>query len=331
MSTSGSWDFSLTAAQIMQAAAEDLGVLRPGQTMPTAMSASMLRRLNMLAKQWQGGADGMGGVKVHTRQRVTLFLAKGQQTYLIGPAATDARATTQYGRTTISANEAASQTTLSITATTDTTTYPGTTITMTNADIIGIQLDSGAIHWSTISGTPAGTVTINDALASTATSGNYVWWFTSRAQRFPVIESAVLRNVSLGDVPLIVYNEVSEYEMGVADKYGDGQPSCILIEPLRLNTRVTLNRQPTDVTSQIILTVQYPSEDYDATTNDIAYPQEWLRPLAWELSHEVAPAFSVAWTPNMESNRQESLKIARSLNPERSIAYFQPEAPYWSN
>jgi hypothetical protein len=324
MATSGSWDYSRTAGQIIQAAYEDLGVVRPGGTVSSEDSAMALARLNMLVKQWQGNSDLAPGLKIWTRQRVTLFLAKGQQTYLVGPASSDARATTQYGRTTLSAAEAAAQTTLSITSNTDTTTFPGTTVTMTAADIVGIELNDGTIQWTTISGTPASTMDISVALTGAAAAGNYVYWFTSRAQRFPLIESAVLRNENLNDMPLYIYGDSEEYDLGVVDKYADGQPTSILVEPLRIATRVTLDSQPTNVAEQIVMTVLYPAEDYDATTDDIAFPQEWLAALSWELAFRLAPAKGRPFTAEMKENKATALAMARSLNPETCDLYYQP-------
>lgn len=326
MATSGSYNYSLTAANIIQAAYEDLGVIAPGGTVASADSVMALTRLNMLVKQWQGNSDLAPGLKIHTRQRVVLFLADGQQEYLVGPASTDARATTQYGRTTIDAAEANGQTVISVTATTDTTTYPGTTVTMTASDIIGIELDDGTIHWSTISSVSAGdTVTIAAQITDAAAVGNYVWWFTARAQRFPVIESAVLRNSSLSDTALDIFTDAKEYDLGVTSKYGDGMPTSILVEPLRITTRVTLNSQPDDVTQQIVMTVLYPAEDYDATSDDIAFPQEWFSALSWELAFRLSPSVG-RWTKEMADNRANALMMARSVNPENSVLYFQCNA-----
>ena len=317
MATSGSWDYSRTGTQLVQAAFENLGVYIPGGTISSADSALALMRLNHIAKQWSGDADGFPGMHLVHRQRVTLFLAEGQQTYLVGPASSDARATTRYGRTTIDAAEAVGQTVISVTATSDTTTEPGTTITATASDIVGVEQNDGTIFWSTVSSISAGdTITIGTGLDVAAAVGNYVWYFTSRAQRFVTIESAVLRNENFNDTPLTVYTDVREYDEGVSDKYADGQPSAILVEPLRITTRVTLNSQPTDVTDTIVMTVQYPAEDYDAASNDIAFPQEYLRALEWELAFALAPAYGSVWTPVMEKNRNEALSIARRLNPE---------------
>jgi hypothetical protein len=323
VATSGTFNYSRTAGQIIQAAYEDLGVVTPGGTVASGDSTMALARLNMLVKQWQGNSDLAPGLKIHTRQRIHLFLAKGQHSYLVGPASSDARSTTLYGRTTLSADEAAAQTTLSVTSNTDTTTFPGSTVTMTAGDIVGIELDDGTIQWTTISGTPSTTMDVSVALTGPAAAGNYVWWFTARAQRFPLIESAVLRDENLNDTPIRVYTDVQEYELGVADKYADGQPTAILVEPLRIATRVTCNSQPTDVTSQIVLTVLYPAENYDATTDDIAFPQEWFAPLYMQLSKLLAPSKGRPWTPEMETNLTTALMMARSLNPENSTAYFQ--------
>ena len=325
MSTSGSWNFSATAGDIVRSALEDLGIVPPGATVSSALSAMALQRLNFIAKQWQANSDLAPGLKIWTRQKVFMFLAKGQQQYSIGPASTDARATTQYGRTTLSAAEAGSQTTLSITSNTDTTTFPGTTVTMTSGDLIAIVLDDGTLHWDVITGTPTTTADIVTGLASAAASGNYVYWFTSRAQRFPLIETASLRNSNLNDMPLALIRTVEEYEYGIPDKYADGSPTSIFVEPLRIATRVTLDTQPTDVTEQIVMSVLYPAEDYDATTDDIAFPQEWYAALSWELAFRMS-GFAGRWTQEMKDNHANALAMARSVNPEVSSIYFQPNA-----
>ena len=324
MPSSNSYDFSVTAANVITEAIENIGVLGVGGTIVTAHQTAMLRKLNLIAKQWMGSSDFAPGLKIFSRQRVALFLGKGQHRYTVGPASTDARAAVTYGRTTLSADEAAAQTVLSITSNTDTTTFPGTTVTMAASDIVGIELDDGTIQWTTISGTPASTMTVSVALTGAAKAGNYVYWFTSRAQRFLEIEAAVLRDENYNDTPLYIYRNVREYSEGVTSKYSDGDPTSILVEPLVLNTAVTLDVQPQDVTKFIVLTVLYPSEDYDATTDTIAFPQVWYKPLAWQLAIDTAPSFGVAVTNEMKLNRDEALVIARNANPENSVVYFQP-------
>lgn len=325
MATSGSWDYNLTGTTLVTAVMEDLGVIAAGGTVASADSSTALVRLNLIAKQYGIPSSGINLQPVQ-RQRVTLILAKGQQTYLVGPASTDARASTAVGRTTISADEAASQTVISITSNTDTTSYPGTTITMTNGDIIGIELNDGTIQWTTISGTPAATATIAVALTGAANAGNYVWWFTARAQRLIHVESAVLRDENFNDTPLDVYRTVQAYEAGVASKQADGAPTCILVEPLRITTKITLDSQPTDVTQTIVLTGWYPAEDYDAAANDIAFPQEALRFLKCETVFALSPTYRGPnkWGADEEKERLEAKETFLNMNPETSDLYFRP-------
>jgi hypothetical protein len=127
MATSGSFNFSVTRNEVIEEGYKAARILGQDQTMNARDITDGAMALNLLVKQWQGRSDFAPGLKVWSRQRITLFLAKGQQRYVIGPASTDARCSAQYGRTTISATEASGQTVLSITSNTDTTTYPGTT------------------------------------------------------------------------------------------------------------------------------------------------------------------------------------------------------------
>ena len=172
---------------------------------------------------------------------------------------------------------------------------------------------------------PGATMTISVALTAAAAAGNYVYWFTSRAQRFVDIEHAALRDDQLIDTEVDVYTDVAQYE-SIPQKDGDGDPTAILVEPLTTQTRVTLDFAPQDVTKQLRLTVIYPAEDYDATTNDIAYPQEWFAALEWELAKRLAPKFNKRWTETHQLNWEQATQIARQLNPQATTAYFQPHA-----
>lgn len=324
MTTSGSWNFSINRNELINSSLRVARVIGKDQTADANHIVNGAQALNMLVKQHQGPIDGAFGRKAWTRQRVTLFLAKGQQRYTIGPAATDARATTQYGRTTISANEATGQTVLSITSNTDTTTYPGTTVTMTSGDIIGIELDDGTIQWTTISGSPSSTATVVASLSSAAAAGNYVYWFTSRAQRPILIESASIRDENRKDTQLGLYTEIEDYER-FPDKQADGIPSSLLVEYQRINTAVTCDVQPTDVTRVIDLSVLYPTEDYDSSTDDVAFPQEAYRALKFLLALDMWGEYKEGDPPMwLEKRALEAKATFDRLNPETTSAFFEP-------
>lgn len=326
MTTSGSFDYSATAADIVTSALEDVQAYEAGETADTNDVTMCLRTLNFLVKQWQGTSDMARGLKVWTRQRIYLWLRQNKVRYTIGPAATDDFTALLFGRTTISSNEAAGQTIISITSNTDSLSFPGTTSTMANTNIVGIELDSGDIYWTTISGTPAATMTIAVALPSASSQGNFVWWFAAagRAQRVVDVENALLRDSDNNDTDLEVYTEVQRYER-IPDKLQTGDPMRMLVEPGRLNTAVTFDVAPTDVSKIIRVTALYPAEDYDATTDDIAFPQEWLAALEWELARRIAPKLGKQWTAGMEANWTTATAFARELNPDVSSMHFEPE------
>ena len=319
MATSGSWNYSVTAADIIKAALEDLGVVIAGASVTANDSTLALQRLNFLAKQWQGVADGAPGLKIWTRQRLVLFPVKDQARYLIGPASTDDRASVDSLATTLGAAKAASATAITVSSTTG----------MTAADILGFVTDAGTVGWTTISSVDTSTtLTAAANTVGAAASGKVVYTYTNKAQRFPAWESVVLRdNSSVGqpiDIPLGVYTDVAEYE-ALSQKLASGDPTAILIEPQRLNTAVTLNYAATSMFKTLRLNVLYPAEDYDATTDDIAFPQEWYAALEWELAFRLATAFERPWTKEMEANRVQAVGLARPLNSLNVSDYFLPE------
>lgn len=322
MTTSSSWDFSCTASTIINAAAEDLGVQQGSGNLSTADFASMLVRLNLLVKQWMGKADMAQGLKIWTRQRLSIFLTNGQLRYLIGPASTDDRASVNALSTTLGAAKAANATSIVVSSTTG----------MTAADQIGIVTTAGTIGWNTITSVDSATgLTVPANTVGAAGIGGVVYTYTSKAQRFVDIEYAVLRDNSQAgqpiDLPIRIYTDVQEYER-LPQKYAAGDPLAILVEPTRLNTVVTTNFSPPNLYKNLRLTVIYPSEDYDSATgaDDIAFPQEWFAALEWELALRCAPMFGTAWTKEMQLNYANATTIARELNPQNTSAYFQPNA-----
>ena len=320
MATSGSWNYSVTALSIITSAAEDIGVIANGQSLDANDLATMLRTLNLLVKQWQGTSDKFPGLKVWTRQRLVIFPVYNQARYLVGPAAGDDRASVNSLATTLGAAKADSATSITVTSTTG----------MTAADIIGFVTDAGTVGWGTISTVDSATgLTIAANSIGAAASGKVVYTYTSKAQRFVEIESAVLRDNSTVGLPidtvLDIYTDVQSYE-ALPDKNALGDCTAILVEPGLLNTAVTMNYKAQNVYKTLRLTVIYPSEDYDdaAGADDIAYPQEYFAALEWELAFRSAPKFGKSWTESMASVYQTAVKDAVFLNPGDTSEYFQP-------
>ena len=317
------YDYTRTASQMMQMVLEDIEVLGEGETITAAQSAFILPRLNIVLKRL--AAHPQLTLTPYRRRRITLFLQEGQHEYLI--PGSSVFASPQHGRTTLDAAEAAAQTVISVTATSDTTTNPGTTFQMKPGDSAGVQQDDGTIFWSIITARATNdTMTLATGLDSAAASGKYVWWFTEPAARFLDVESALLRNINLTDAPLPVYRIPASYDQGNSNKYADGRPTSIWFEPLAAQSRILLDTQPTEVTDTLVLTVLYPFQDYDAATEELVMPPEALALVEWELALSISPAYGKSWTQEMKDNRQLAWDAARSLNFETSDLYYQRDA-----
>ena len=320
MPTSGSWNYGVTALQIITSAAEDIGAIANGQSLDSNDLATFLRTLNLLVKQWQGTSDKFPGLKVWTRQRVVLFPVYNQSRYLVGPASSDDRASVNSLTTLLGANKAANATSVTVSSTTG----------MTAADIIGFVLNDGTVGWTTISSVDSATgLTLPANSLGAAASNAVVYTFTSKAQRFVEIEAAALRdNSTLNqpvDTPLQIYTDVQQYE-NVVQKQALGDPTSILVEYQRINTAITCNFAAANVYKSLRLTVIYPSEDYDdaAGADDIAYPQEYYAALEWELARRCAPKFGRPWTDDMKEHWTIAVKDGVNFNPGDTSLHFEP-------
>ena len=320
MPTSGSYDYSVTALQIIESAAEDIGVIAAGQSMDADDLATMLRALNLLVKQWQGTSDKFPGLKVWTRQRLVMPFEADKNRYLIGPASGDDRSSVAMIVTQLGAAKAANATSVTVDSTAD----------MTAGDQIGFQLSAGGIGWTTISSVDSATgLTLPANTVGAADSGATVYAYTSKAQRFVDIEAAVLRDWSNPsqpiDMSIDIYTDVQQYE-NLSQKLAPGDPTAILVEYQRINTAITTNFVPPNFYKSLRLTVIYPAEDYDNASgaDDIAYPQEYFAALEWELARRSAPKFGRQWTPDLQEHWRIAVAEGVNFNPVNTSLYFEP-------
>lgn len=312
MATSNSFNYSCNATDVMTEAMEIAGVLAAGETMNYEDQASILRTLNMLVKQWSGNFDFAPGLKAFSRKRGYVFLQKDQGVYTLGPSGDNA--TLSYNTTTMRIAGTATNTTLEVTSTSG----------MTAADIIGIQLDSGTIQWTTISSiTDSDTLVIPaSGLTSAAAAGKRIFTYTTKIIRPLYIENAVLRDTLGNDIPMSTMT-LQGYE-NLPVKGTDTLPLAYRYDNTLTNGTLYLEYQPSDVTYVIRLTFMAPAEDYDTAVDDIAYPQEWYLPLSIGLAKLITPKFQREWTPLQESNLTTALMMARTSYAEEVVEYFQP-------
>lgn len=314
MATSGTVTYSPTELELYNDALGNLGVLGGGQTALASDIELCRRKLNLLVKQWVSQADFAPGLKLWSRRRGYIFLQDGQTEYDIGPGG-DPSSDGEYVTTTLTANSATSDTTLTVASITG--------IATTNP--VGVQLDDGSIHWTTVNGAPSGqTVTITSGVASAAASGNRVFVYATLMRKPFEIVSAVLRDAGGNDVPMDPALSVEEYE-AIPVKSSVADPYRMYFEPRRSQSKVFLDCAPADTTKVIRVVYLSYIEDMTTNTGEVDFPQEWLRPLAAQLSIDLAPSYERQVSPALAQLAAESLAIAKNANPARSTAYFLSE------
>lgn len=314
MATSNSFNFSATASDVITEAMETAGIIAAGETITSADQTSCLRTLNMMVKQWSGNFDFAPGLKAFSRKVGYVFLQKNQGSYTLGPSGDNA--TLSYVSTTMRVAGSGTDTTLEITSSTG----------MTAADIIGIELDSGTIQWTTISSVTDGDTIVIPAsgLTSAVAAGNRIFSYTTKLIRPLYIENCELRDTSTVDT--LMYPMTADQYARISNKTSASLPSQFRYDNTLINGTLYLDVEPSDVTYVIRITFMAPAEDYDAAANDIAYPQEWYLPLALGLAKLITPKFEQKWGDTNESNLQSALAMARASYGETTDLYFQPGA-----
>lgn len=309
MSTSGSVDYSQNRDQIITRALNILDVVGVGFTPSAAHISHAANVLNMLIKSWQGQTDFSRGLKVWARKRGYLFLQSGQHEYTLPGD----HWTNEYVTTTTTAAALSGAGSISI----------DSAAGMTTGDYLGVELSTGALQWTSISGAPSTTLTLAGSLTANVESGARVFAYTTRATRPLSLIAAVRRDVHGTDSPMEMLRTATTYE-AIALKSAAGTPGLVFYEPTLPAGWLSLDTAPVDVTDVLRITYVRPLEDVDASTDDLDYPPEWFRPLSIGLAREIAPDYGAQWDQQKEMLFKESLAIAQQANPEVSDAYFEP-------
>lgn len=132
-------------------------------------------------------------------------------------------------------------------------------------------------------------------------------------------------------------SEVPMFEMSYADyrailnKTITGTPTMYNFERRLSDAKFRLNCVPTaDIVSDgdtIEIAYLTPLEDFDATSDDPYFPQEWYRPLKWLLAQEMHPEAGKQMPPEVAALAKQSTEVANTFEPEASELCFEPNNP----
>ena len=276
MSLSGSFDFNPTTLEVIEGALRIVGAKQRGTTLETEAYTEARDAFNMLLKQLN--ADGL---RLWKTREATLFLNTDTQSYSLGSTGDHAAYT--FRETTLSAVAASGASTVTVTTVTN----------ISDNDYIGIELDDASLHWTQVNGAPAGSVvTIDTVLTGAAASGNIVYVYTTKINRPLRIIDARRRDSSSIDKTVSPISRQEYFDL--SNKASDGDINQYYYDPQLTNGVLYVWPLITDVSSTLKLTVYDPVNDLDATTNNIDFPVEWMRPLKMMLAQDLVLEYPVS-------------------------------------
>jgi len=313
MARSGSTDFSVTRDDIIKYALMDLGVIAGFGSSPEAVQTTHAAwKLNVMVKR-----DMINGLHLWAISDGTLFLVDGQESYSLGVGGDEA--TSSYVKTELATSAGGSATSLTVDSITG----------ISNADVIGIELDDGSLHWDVVNGAPSGTtVTITTGLASAAAVDNHVYAYTTIIEKpVRILRDTIrLENEAGNEIPIRLVSR-AEY-FALPNKSTSGKCNQVYYDPTYGATG-TLYTWPTcdDVQNVIHFGFERSLQDFDAATDNPDYPIEATDYLVKGLRYELSSAYGKTQDNRMilKAEYEEARDDWLGFDNEESSLLIQPD------
>ena len=308
MATSGSINYSQNRNEIITDALSMLGVVSAGGTATANDVTFCSAQLNKMVKAWQGQ-----GIHLWKECEAVVLLTNDQNKYSLSSSSNDKMGDNPV-QTELTASASGSSLTVISTA------------GMTAADNISIEFDDNTRHNTTIvSVDSTTTLTITSALASAAASGNNVVTYTTRSGRPMNIINARYK-VNGGVERKIRKMGRSEF-MALPNKSNNGVITAWYYSPQLTNGLLYVWQTPDQVGDILLVSYIKSIEDFDASSDDPDFPQEWLECLTLNLAVRVSPAFGLNLqrdNPGLVMDARMGLDELKAWDSEEGSVYFIP-------
>jgi len=313
MTTSGSTNWVLNRNEIISSALRKLRIINASGTAAGSDITTGAEALNALIKSWQ--VKPAGGVTLWFDSEVCLFLTKDAQSYTLGPTGGHCCLLSDAVATTLTATAAISATALTVVSNAG----------IAASDYLGVELDNGTLYWSTQSGAPGGStgLTLASGVTSAASSGNYVFSYTTKITRPIEILEARTRDTSDSDMPLTIHEGRREF-MAITDKTSSGLATDLYLSPTITNSTLYAWPVADDVQQRIVMTVRRVVEDFDSSTDNFDGPPEALRALIWNLAVELAPEYNKEVPQAVAAIAADTYNDLFNFYRKREPVYFSP-------
>lgn len=313
MATSGTISWTVDRDDIITAAFQRIGVTSSGGTPSTAQVTEASLLLNGIIKSW----NATFGVPLWTLKIISVLPVSGTNSITIENSI-GGHVTDSYVYTTLAADGNSGNTTVTVESTSG----------ISNTYQIGIELDNGDIHWTSVSGSPVGSVvTLSSALPGDASIGKAVYCYQTKSERpLRILYAYARHSETQYDIPLQIIT-IQEW-LGYTNKHTETvYPLSIAYEP-KIDRGILRIWPEFGNGSYIIqLYVQRAMEDFTSDTDNPDLPQEYFLPLVYELSCALAPQYGIQIDMQMFLRKEADRLLDKVLENDREEGslYFQPK------
>jgi hypothetical protein len=281
MALSNTYTFNPTESEVISAALRKIGVLAEGQSASTNQTTYARLALNTVLK-----ALSNEGMPIWYIKTAYLYPSHNTSTFSLGPSGN--HWTEELILTKLTNDEAAASTAIEV-STTEAIDVTGTTA---NSDVIGIELDNGNMHWTTISaGGGTANLTIASGLPSEASSGNRVYAYTAKGQRPERILDGYIVTSESGARRPIEFKE--EKDVRQTNMTTEGALVSANYKPFLTNGLLTIWPKFVNGKDYLELRVEHPFDDMTTTTDNIAVPNSCILAIIYQLAVILAPEYGV--------------------------------------
>jgi hypothetical protein len=306
MATSGSSNFSINRDTLIKDALIDLGAISSEDTPSAAIIDHAARLLNMMLKAWV--ADGL---HLWTLKPFTILIENGKTVYSL--SSTGDQASLDMNDTTMRIAGVANDTILQVT----------TTSGMTSGDYIGVELDNGTLHKTTISSvTDSDTVVITTGVTSASAIGNRVYWYTTKIVRPLDVTDITIKDAAGVERPVSLVSR-QEYRT-YTNKATTGNIVQAYFDPQLSASKLYVYNVPDTVDDTIECVGYFPIEDMDSAANDFDMPQEWYLAVKTGLAVLLGPSYGQRSEQmrNLKSIAMEEKDRVMGWDKEKTSIYF---------
>lgn len=311
MARSGVYTFNRTAGQIVTAAARKLGIVAEGENLTDAAMTSGLEDLNLMLKSFP-----LKGIDLWRYEEMVVFLNTTSSKYLIG--ASGDRASFNSKKTEIATAAIAGASTITVDSDDD----------ITNGDVIGIELDSGTIQWTTVNGVPAANVvTLTATLTGAVAVDNHVYNYTTIAQRPERVYNGRVINASDSEVT-IESMSLSDYQDN-AVKATTSFPTGYCYVPTIDNGTLYVSGITNSVKNRLAFSVQRQLQDITSIADNLDIPQTHLKAVIFNLAVDMAFDYNIidvnsAHYQEIKATAKQLLDEAEDFDIENTSVKFEP-------